>query len=156
MTARVVVVGIAGNGRSAILTDKRLQPEAISFTDAATRAALEWKSAEQPPREAAVLFWQLWPLSEAAAPEDSPPATGDGEISWSITSIGPHSYIPMHATCSVDHCLVLSGTVALESETGEAWLRTGHAVTIVAASHAWRAGQNGCTIATLSRHVEQR
>lgn len=133
-----------------------VQPEAISFTDAVTRAALEWRSADQPPREAAVLFCQLWPLSKATAPEGSQPATGDGEISWSITSVGPNSYIPLHATSSVDHCLVLSGTVAIESETGEAWLRTGHAVTIMAASHAWRAGQNGCTIATLSRHIARR
>ncbi|MEZ0350675.1 hypothetical protein [Mycobacterium sp. pR1184] len=153
MNARVVVVGVAGSGRSGILTDKTVQAETVSFSDAATRTALEWKSADQPLDEAAVLSCRLWPLTEGAASDNAPSAAGQGEISWSITSIGPHTYIPLHATSSVDHCLVLSGTVAIESETGEAWLRTGHAVTIVAAFHAWRAGQNGCTIATVSRQV---
>ena len=90
-----------------------------------------------------------------AASEDPLSAGAKGEISWSNTSIGPHTYLPFNATSSVNHCLVLSGTVAIESGAGEAWLRTGHAVTIVAASHAWRVGQHRCTIVTVSRRVEQ-
>jgi quercetin dioxygenase-like cupin family protein len=72
-----------------------------------------------------------------------------GETKWLITQMGPGAGAPMHATPSIDYGLVVMGDLELGLEGGPVHLYPGDSVVMNAVRHSWKAGPNGCVIATV-------
>jgi quercetin dioxygenase-like cupin family protein len=68
---------------------------------------------------------------------------------WIITEMGPGLVAAMHDTPTVDYGLVVRGDVELGLESGSVRLFAGDAVVVNGVLHSWRAGSDGCVIATV-------
>jgi quercetin dioxygenase-like cupin family protein len=109
-----------------------------------------------PPRQAVV--HQLWAIGANPAKGDADPTlamtepdfeTPAGATSWIVTEMGPLLDVAMHHTATIDYGFVLRGEVELGLDTGPVTLTAGDAMLIDAVQHSWRAGPDGCVIATV-------
>jgi quercetin dioxygenase-like cupin family protein len=154
---RRVITGIGANGRSTVVSDGA-PPVAFHATSATALAKVTggWTEPAVPPGEAVV--HELWALDDNPArladdptvgverPSYDPPAAS---TKWIITEMGPHLEVPMHETPTVDYAVVVAGDVTLGLEDGNVLLEAGDALLVNGVLHSWRAGPEGCVIATV-------
>jgi quercetin dioxygenase-like cupin family protein len=108
------------------------------------------------PHEAVV--HQLWAIGTDPARAGADPTlvmtapdfeTPAGETSWIVTEMGPNLDVAMHHTATIDYGFVVRGSVELGLEAGPVQLTAGDAVLVDGVRHSWRAGPEGCVIATV-------
>jgi quercetin dioxygenase-like cupin family protein len=164
---RRIVTGIDDEGRSTVLADGAV-PTAFHAgpTSMLARTDGPWGGGRVAPGEAVV--HQLWasephpvlgrhdPTLTMEMPDfETPP----GATSWILTELGPGAGAPMHLTQTIDYGLVVRGEVEMGLETGPVTLCAGDAVFMDGVMHSWKAGPEGCTIATvqvgLAAHVRR-
>jgi mannose-6-phosphate isomerase-like protein (cupin superfamily) len=154
---RRIVTGTDVQGRSTVLSDGAAP---VAFHAGSSLAATKIDGASAPwpvPASEAVVF-ELWNLGTQPAlasedptlPLDAPDyETPTAETKWIITHMGPNLDVPMHATPTVDYGLVVSGEVELGLQTGPVLVRAGDAMLVNGVQHSWKAGPQGCVIATV-------
>ncbi|WP_138733715.1 cupin domain-containing protein [Modestobacter excelsi] len=74
-------------------------------------------------------------------------------LTWRYHIWGPGRTSKAHATSTLDLLFVISGEVALVLDEGDVTLRAGDALVLQAASHGWRAGDEGCTFVSSMRRL---
>jgi len=101
---------------------------------------------------------ELWALGPLPGRGQSDPTIGleqpafdpaPGHTKWIVTEMGPDLEVPMHDTPTIDYGLVVSGEVLMGLDVGEVRLGAGDAVMVDGVRHSWRAGPQGCMIATV-------
>lgn len=155
MVVRRVVTGTGADGRSRVVSDGP-PPTAFHATSMTSSVKTAWTAPAVPAGEAVV--HQLWSAGSEPArgvPDPTPALdrpdfeTPAGETSWIVTEMGPGLFTPMHHTATIDYGLVVRGEVELGLDDGAVLLRAGDAVVVDGVEHSWRAGPDGCTIATV-------
>jgi quercetin dioxygenase-like cupin family protein len=158
---RRVVTGISNDGKSTVRSDgppptafHAWQDDTVGGSMAKTDGP--WTGSPVPANEAVV--HQLWALSAAPAAGVADPTVAfdapDFELptaatQWILTEMGPNLFTPMHFTVTVDYGLVIEGEVEIGLEDGTTTLRAGDAIVVDGVRHSWRAGKDGCKIATV-------
>jgi quercetin dioxygenase-like cupin family protein len=161
---RRVVTGFDADGRSTVISDGHAPVMFVSgvtdlIEDVHDRFGLVRREGETfaPGHEQAAVT-ELWALgTDPGVVSDDPTVALQqfvvdipaGATKWLITQMGPGAGAPMHATPSIDYGLVVMGDVELGLDTGPVHLYPGDAVVVNAVQHSWRAGLNGCVIATV-------
>jgi quercetin dioxygenase-like cupin family protein len=119
---------------------------------------VEHISADMSPDPELGLVHELWRLDDqpsAIAADPTAPLTEAGfapataHTQWILTEMGAGAFTPMHSTPSVDYAVVVSGSVELGLETGSVHLSAGDTMLVNAVQHTWRAGPDGCVLATV-------
>jgi quercetin dioxygenase-like cupin family protein len=154
---RRVITGIDASGRSTVLADG---PPPVAFhagdAGAPARTPAPWTAASVPTRQAVV--HQLWAIGPNPAKGEADPTpamtepdfeTPAGATSWIVTEMGPLLEVAMHHTATIDYGFVVRGEVELGLDTGPVTLTAGDAMLIDGVRHSWRAGPDGCVIATV-------
>ena len=163
---RRVITGVDAQGRSTVLSDG---PAPVAFHAGSMLEAklIEGAAAPSPvPGSQAVVF-ELWNLDAQPEMLQNDPTVGltvpdydtpSAHTKWILTHMGPGLDVPMHSTPTVDYAVVLSGEVELGLETGPVLLRTGDMMLVNGVKHSWKAGPQGCAIATVlvGLRAEQR
>jgi quercetin dioxygenase-like cupin family protein len=153
---RRVVTGVGPDGRSTVLGDGP-PPSAFHASETSPLTKVDCQSIGAIPANQAVVH-DVWALStdvrrgsqdaSAGAAEmvfDAPP----GATKWIVTEMGPQLFTPMHDTPTIDYGFVINGSVELGLEAGCVVLHGGDAVLVDGVKHSWRAGPDGCVIATV-------
>jgi quercetin dioxygenase-like cupin family protein len=154
---RRVITGLDENGRSTVLQDGPA-PVAFLVDENTQLSKIDEISADMSPGPDHGFVHEVWRLDDqpsvvAADPTaaltqpDFAPATAHTQ--WILTEMGPGAYTPMHSTPSVDYAVVVSGDVELGLENGSVHLSAGDTMLVNAVKHSWRAGPNGCVMATV-------
>jgi mannose-6-phosphate isomerase-like protein (cupin superfamily) len=167
MQVRRVVTGQTRDGRSAVVSDERVDPITLQLLPGAEFHRL-WGSDEpvtlpvdgsgQPPRAyfppAGGFRFGLFTIGpdEVTLPADLDVAAALGELAEELPGLAEAmepDHPGMHTTDTVDFDVVLSGEVWLELDDGkEVHLRPGDCVVMNGTRHAWRnRSQEPCTIA---------
>ncbi|MGD9791913.1 MAG: hypothetical protein AB7V43_00395 [Acidimicrobiia bacterium] len=163
---RRVITGVDEQGRSTVLSDgpAPVAFHARSMSDAST---IDGTSAPSPVRAREAVVFELWNLNAQPEMLQSDPTVGivapdydtpSAHTKWILTHMGPGLEVPMHSTPTVDYAVVLSGEVELGLETGPVLLRGGDTMLVNGVKHSWKAGPEGCAIATVlvGLRAEQR
>jgi mannose-6-phosphate isomerase-like protein (cupin superfamily) len=123
LAPRRVVTGLDAQGRSAIVIDGPVPRDEHGANQ------LVWRAA-------------AFPADNSGAADSSVPFSvdlmKDGSAGFSIAQLPPGIPRFMHATDTLDYLVILSGTLVLETETGEVTLRPGDCVVQRGTAHAWR------------------
>jgi quercetin dioxygenase-like cupin family protein len=132
---RRVVTGIGADGRSRVIIDGPI-PQLSPMS-----AALAWRCAI--------------PADNAGAEDAAVPYSIDvlhsGEANFAVCEFAPHTDALMHATDTIDYLVVLSGTVTLVLEEGEATVGPGDFVVDRGVVHGWRnASDTPCRCAVIN------
>jgi len=154
---RRVITGLDENGRSTVRLDGPA-PVAFLVDENTQLSKIDEISADMSPDPEHGFVHELWRLNDqpsagAADPTaaltqpDFAPATAHTQ--WILTQLGAGAYTPMHSTPSVDYAVVVSGDVELGLENGSVQLSAGDTMLVNAVKHSWRAGPNGCVMATV-------
>ena len=154
---RRVITGLGADGRSKVLSDG---PPPVAFHAGSPAGVAQvggrWTGDELGPGQAIV--HELWALDDRPerlhadptvaiarpAYEPAPAAT-----KWILTEMGPALEAPMHETPTVDYAVIVAGQVELGLEDGAVVLYAGDTVLVNGVRHSWRAGPEGCVIATV-------
>lgn len=154
---RRVITGTDAEGRSTVLSDGPA-PVAFHVCSMLEATLIEGEAAPSPvPGSQAVVF-ELWNLDAQPRMLSDDPTIGfttpDFETptaytKWILTHMGPGLHVPMHATPTVDYAVVVLGEVELGLDTGPVMLRAGDTMLVNGVRHSWRAGPQGCAIATV-------
>ena len=156
---RRVVTGVDESGRSTVMSDSHA-PVAFRPGAAATDAfgLVRVAGGDLAPEPGEGVVTELWALGTEPAVTTVDPTLGlprfevdvpAGETKWIITQMGPGAGAPMHSTPTIDYGLVVAGDIELGLETGSVRLHVGDAVVMNAVQHSWKAGPDGCVIATV-------
>ena len=161
---RRVVTGIDANGHSMVISDGHAPVMFVAGNPDPSADGVEQfglvrrEGAAFTPSNDQAAVTELWALgTDPGVITDDPtvplqefivdiPA---GETKWLITQMGPGSGAPMHVTPSIDYGLVVAGDIELGLDSGPVHLYPGDAVVMNAVHHSWKAGPNGCVIATV-------
>jgi quercetin dioxygenase-like cupin family protein len=154
---RRVITGLGADGRSTVLSDGAppVAFHAASPTGMAKVGGL-WAGAEVGAGEAVV--HELWALDDRPDRlQDDPTVAIDrpaydpapAATKWILKEMGPGLQAPMHETPTVDYAVVVAGQVDLGLEDGGVTLHAGEAVLVNGVRHSWRAGPEGCVLATV-------
>lgn len=122
-TPRRVVTGLDAEGRSCILIDGPVP------CDDRGASQLVWRAPALPADNSG---------AEDASVPFSTALMKDGSAGFSIAQLPPGIPRFMHATDTLDYLVILSGTLVLETETGEVNLGPGDCVVQRGTAHAWR------------------
>lgn len=150
------MTGLNTAGRSAVLDDgppRSIRRVTVGPDPDPRTATRQWLDGEPASVEAGQLvrydLWETGPTSSAPPPPGEATAgmPGPGQTQWRLTSMGPGLSWPLHGTDTVDHTVILAGSVAVLLEEGEVVLEPGDLVVIPGVLHGWRAGPQGCTLA---------
>jgi quercetin dioxygenase-like cupin family protein len=139
MTVRLIEV--TQHGDDVIINDTAAPASVIANADAPPTPILANNHSIGPPLGGAVVHH----LTD----NTNRPVTSATPVSWIVTELSPQFQTPAHATQTHDYGIVLHGDVDLLLETATVTLKTGDAIAIASATHAWRAGKHGATIATV-------
>ena len=130
---RRLVTGVDNQGRSCVVTDV-----AVEFAVREDRGVV---AVEQlyvtdglPPR-----------LHAVGKADRFDTGLGPG-LRWTITRWEPGSEWPPHYTDTIDLDIVLDGTIELVLDDGAHRLEPGDSVVVHGVDHAWRVGEDGCTM----------
>ena len=154
---RRVITGLGADGRSTVLSDDR---PLVSFHAASPTGFAKIGSSWTGQRVAAgeAIVHELWTLDDRPARlANDPTVTIDqpaydpppGTTKWIMTEMGPGLRAAMHETPTVDYAVIIAGEVELGLEEGGVRLQAGDAVLVNGVRHSWRAGAEGCVIATV-------
>lgn len=154
---RRVITGLDDNGRSTVLQDG---PVPVAFlVDRNTQLSkIDEITPDMAPDPELGFVHELWRLDaqpSAIAADPTAPLTQPGfapataHTQWILTQMGAGAYTPMHSTPSIDYAVVVSGDVELGLENGSVHLSIGDTMLMNAVKHTWRAGPNGCVMATV-------
>jgi quercetin dioxygenase-like cupin family protein len=154
---RRVITGLGADGRSTVLSDG---PAPVAFHAASPTGVAKvggrWAGDKVGSGEAVV--HELWALEDRPGRRQDDPTTvidrpaydpAPGATKWILTEMGPDLGAPMHATPTVDYAVVIAGQVELGLEDGGVTLHAGDAVLVNGVRHSWRAGPDGCVLATV-------
>jgi quercetin dioxygenase-like cupin family protein len=153
---RRVVTGVGPDGRSMVLTDGP-PPSAFHASETSPLTKVDRRSIGPIPAKEAVVH-ELWALSTDPHLGSEDPTVGATEIvfdappgatKWIVTEMGPELFTPMHDTPTIDYGFVIRGEVELGLDAGDVVLHAGDAVLVDGVKHSWRAGPDGCLIATV-------
>jgi quercetin dioxygenase-like cupin family protein len=153
---RRVVTGVGPDGRSMVLSDGP-PPSAFGASETSSMTRVDRQSIGAIPAKQAVVH-DLWTLSTDAHRGSEDASVGAAEIvfdappgatKWIVTEMGPQLFTPMHDTPTIDYGFVIKGEVELGLDAGCVVLHAGDAVLVDGVKHAWRAGPDGCVIATV-------
>jgi len=154
---RRVITGLDEHGRSTVLLDGPA-PVAFLVDENTQLSKIDEISADMSPDPELGLVHELWRLDDqpsAIAADPTAPLTQPGfapataHTQWILTQMGAGAYTPMHSTPSVDYAVVVSGDVELGLENGSVHLSAGDTMLVNAVKHSWRAGPDGCVLATV-------
>jgi len=113
---------------------------------------------ESLPEGSGACVYQLWSLTTDPSPSNDDPTLAlesyshdipAGSTKWIMTQLAPGFFTPMHATSTIDYGIVVSGDIELGLEEGSTQLHAGDVMLINGVQHSWRAGPNGCVLATV-------
>jgi quercetin dioxygenase-like cupin family protein len=154
---RRVITGHDAQGRSTVLSDGA-PPTVFRATSTTSLDKVAPEPLVSPPPAGEGFVHELWALDNepvkgsqdptpaiAAAVFDAPP----GATKWIITELGPGVGAAMHHTPTIDYGVIVAGEVEMGLETGNVVLRAGDTVFVDGVEHSWRAGPEGCVIATV-------
>jgi quercetin dioxygenase-like cupin family protein len=162
---RRVVTGLGSDGRSGVRSDGDAPVAFVGGRSGEPMQRVSGGSPEARPGPGQATVHELWALSaEPSVLTDDPTLAIDqpsfdvpaGATKWIITEMGPGLEAPMHATPTVDYGLVVRGAVELGLETGSVHLVAGDSVVVNGVLHSWRAGPEGCLIATVQVGLRPR
>ncbi len=155
---RRVVTGFDADGRSVVVSDGDAP---VAFRGDRIDAPLRrvaGGSPEATPGPGQAVVSELWCLDAEPALLSADPTVSIDTASfdvapagtkWIITEMGAGLEAPMHDTPTVDYGLVVRGDVELGLENGSVRLYVGDCVLVNGVQHSWRAGPDGCVIATV-------
>jgi len=154
---RRVITGLGSDGRSTVLSDGP-PPVAFHATSPAGVAKVGglWGGTQVGAGEAIV--HELWALDDRPVRLQEDPTAAIGTAAydpapaatkWILTEMGPGLEAPMHETPTVDYAVIVTGQVELGLEAESVLLRAGDAVLVNGVRHSWRAGPEGCVLATV-------
>jgi mannose-6-phosphate isomerase-like protein (cupin superfamily) len=154
---RRVVTGVDDDGRSSVVSDSHAPVAFGPRADGQYGLARIDGGTVDPPRGGSVVN-EVWSLGREPSVTDVDPTVGldafsadvaPGETKWIITQMGPDLDAPMHSTPTIDYGVVVAGDVELGLESGSVHLHAGDCVVVNGVQHSWRAGPDGCVIATV-------
>jgi hypothetical protein len=130
---RRLVTGVDDKGRSCVVTDVEVE---FDGTEGRGVVAVEqlYVTDALPPR-----------LRAAGKADKLDMGVGQG-LGWMIVRWEPGSEWPPHYTDTIDLDIVLSGTIELLLDDGAHRLEAGDSVVVHGVDHAWRVGDDGCTM----------
>jgi quercetin dioxygenase-like cupin family protein len=154
---RRVITGLGADGRSTVLSDGAppVAFHAASPTGVAKVGGV-WAGGQVDRGEAVV--HELWALDGGPRRlQDDPTVVinraaydpAPGATKWILTELGPDLRAPMHETPTVDYAVIIAGQVELGLEDGTVTLQAGDVVLVNGVRHSWRAGPDGCVLATV-------
>jgi mannose-6-phosphate isomerase-like protein (cupin superfamily) len=86
------------------------------------------------------------PFSGRAAGNSEKFDMGIPGLAWMVLRWEPDSEWSMHFTDTIDLNFVLKGTIELVLDDGGHRLEPGDSVVVAGVDHAWRVGDDGCTV----------
>jgi quercetin dioxygenase-like cupin family protein len=130
---RRFVTGVDDRGRSCVVDEVEVE---FAITEDRGIVAVEqlYVTAELPPA-----------LPAAGTADFLDMGFGPG-LGWMIIRWEPGSEWPPHYTDTVDLDVVLEGTIELVLDDGAHRLEPGDSVVVHGIDHAWRVGEEGCTM----------
>ena len=137
---KILVTGIDDAGRTCVLKNTNVE------------AAVETMGGEQIfqvahipptiPSESAAGF-----VPAGSWTNDMPPRPG--EVTWMAVQFPPNGSFDRHQTPTIDFDSILAGSLELTLDDGVHKLDVGDCVVMAGIDHAWRAGEDGCTMAVV-------
>ncbi len=154
---RRVVTGFDADGRSVVVSDGDA-PVAFMGDQVGALRRVAGGSPEARPGPGQAVVNELWGLGAQPTMLAHDPTlaievasfdVAHAATKWIITEMGPGLEAAMHDTPTVDYGLVVRGDVELGLEVGSVRLYAGDCVLVNGVQHSWRAGPDGCVIATV-------
>jgi hypothetical protein len=135
---RKLVTGVDATGRSCVLAETPLTPEADPDNPGFAAAVAGSTSSSPPPARP----------NGAANPVDL--GVAPGIVSWVIVDYPANLDFPMHHSDTVDFDMLLDGSLVLVLDDGEHALERGDVVIVNGVDHGWKTGPGGCRLSVFS------
>lgn len=127
ISPRRVVIGLTGEGRSAVIIDDK-SPHVVASRYSGIYSNMLWKESPEVDRDSRddqAVVWQEIPV----------PVDG---TRFYVVRIGGHVEAEMHATPSIEYHYVVQGRIVITLEDGEVEVNAGDTVIMRGVLHGWR------------------